>query len=239
MLVFDNFYNLRRVVAMSIVADQPGVSTLVGTPKEVQIRLGESHAERVLVVEFDNVNPDSFQSLAENFSNMASSMFGVLLERHDKESLQRLAEVLMPRTPPSPRLLKEAAMLVQARKAVLESGDWLTAAEIAHLAGLSTRNPSAQPNKWKKQGLVFSIHHVGVDYFPSYGLDRDASFRPVKSLAKIIAAFSSHKDGWGMAYWFRSDNSLLGGKRPQDLLASAPERVLEAALDEVQAIAHG
>lgn len=224
---------------MSIVADQLGVSTLVGTPKEVQTRLGKSHADRVLVVEFGNVKPTVFQALAENITNVASSMFEVLLERHDKESLERLAEVLVPRTPPSPRLLKEATMLVRARKALLESGDWLTAAEIANLAGLSTRNPSAQPNKWKKQGLIFAIHHGGVDYFPDYGLDRDASFRPVKSLAKIIQTFEGHKDGWGMAYWFRSDNSFLGGKRPQDLLTSAPERVIDAAFDEVQEFAHG
>lgn len=224
---------------MSVVADPPGVSTWVGTPQEVQARLAKSQADRVLVVAFDHITPNVFQDLAENFTHVASSLWEVLLERHDREALERLAEVLVPRTPPSPRLLKEAAMLVRSRKAVLESGDWLTAAEIAQLAGLSTRNPSAQPNKWKKQGLIFAIHHGGVDYFPGYGLDRDTGFRPVKALAKIIETLGGHKDGWGMAYWFRSDNSFLGGQRPQDLLASAPERVIEAALDEVQAIAHG
>lgn len=70
-------------------------------------------------------------------------------------------------------------MLVCARNAVLESGDWLTAAEVAQLAGLSTRNTSAQPNKWKKQGRIFAIHHGGIDYFPGYGLDCDAGFRPL------------------------------------------------------------
>lgn len=224
---------------MSVAAAHPGVSTLIGTPKEVQARLGKSHADRVLVVVFDHIKPNVFQALAENFTNVASSMFEVLREHHDRESLERLAEVLVPRTPPSPRLLKEAAMLVQARKAVLESGDWMTAAQIAQLAGLSSRNPSAQPNKWKKQGLIFAINHRGVDYFPSYGLDRDAGFRPVKALARVIETFAGLKDGWGMAYWFHSDNGFLGGKRPQDLLASAPERVIEAAMDEVEEIAHG
>lgn len=223
---------------MSIVADHPGVSTLVGTPKEVQDRLGDSHADRVLLVTFDHVKPKVFDTLAENFTNVASSLFEVLLERHDRESLERLAEVLVPRTPPSPRLLKEAAMLVHARKAVLDSGDWLTAAEIAQLAGLSTRNPSAQPNKWKKQGSIFAINHGGLDYFPGYGLDHDAGFRPLKALAKIINVFAGRKDSWGMAYWFRSDNSFLGGKRPQDLLATQSERVIQAAIDEVQEVAH-
>ncbi|WP_039789399.1 hypothetical protein [Herbaspirillum huttiense] len=224
---------------MTVATDHPGVSTLVGTPKEVQARLGKSHADRVLVVAFDQIKPKVFQTLAENFANVAASMFEVLLERQERESLERLAEVLVPRKPASPRLLKEAAMLVQARKAVLDSGDWLTAAEIAEVAGLSTRNPSAQPNKWKKQGQIFAIHHVGVDYFPGYGLDRDTGFRPVKALAEVIDILGAHKDAWGMAYWFRSDNSLLRGKRPQDLLQSAPERVIAAALDEIKPIGHG
>lgn len=224
---------------MSTVAGHPGVSMLAGTPKEVQARLGRSQADQVLVVAFDHIKPDVFAALAENFGNVASSMFEVLLERQDRQALERLAEVLVPRNPPSPRLLKEASLLVQARKAVLESGDWLTAAQIAQLAGLSTRNPSAQPNKWKKQGQIFAINHGGIDFFPGYGLDADTGFRPLKSLAKVIEAFEGQKDGWGMAYWFRSGNGFLGGKRPQDLLAEAPERVIAAAEDEIQKIAHG
>ena len=223
---------------MSVVADRLGVSTLVGTPKEIQAQLARSQADHVLVVAFDHIKPSVFAALAENFTNVASSMFEVLLERQDRESLERLAEMLVPRNPLSPRLLKEASLLVQARKAVLESGDWLTAANIARLAELSTRNPSAQPNKWKKQRQIFAINHGGIDYFPDYGLDRDAGFRPLKSLAKVIETFEGHKDGWGMAYWFRSENSFLGGNRPQDLLASAPDRVIAAAVDEILEMTH-
>lgn len=223
---------------MSVVADHPGVSTLVGTPKEVRARLGKSQADRVLVMTFDHIRPLALAALEENMANVASSMLEVLLHRQDRESLERLAEVLVPRDPPSPRLLKEAGMLVKARRAVLESGDWLTAAQLAELAGLSSRNPSAQPNKWKKRRQIFAISHNSSDYFPGYGLDADAGFRPLESLAKVIEVFGDHKDGWGLAYWFRSDNSFLGGKRPQDLLASSPERVIAAAQDEIQEVAH-
>lgn len=219
--------------------EQSGVSTLIGTPKEARASLSRSHADRVLVVSFDHIELGEFEALAENFVHVASSMYEVLQERQDPKALERLAEVFVTRKPPTPRLLKEAAMLVQARKAVLDSGDWLTAADVAQVAQLSTRNPSAQPNKWKKQGQIFAINHSGVDYFPGYGLDPDTSYRPFKALAKVIEAFGDHKDGWGLAYWFRSDNSFLGGKRPQDLLGSAPDRVIAAALDEIQGIAHG
>ena len=224
---------------MGFIAGHPDLCTLAGTPRDVQAQLGSSHAERVLVLGFRQIKPGAFETLAENFVNVASSMFEALQRRQERESLEHLVEALVPRTPASPRLLREAAMLVKARSAVLESGDWLTAAEVAQLAGLSTRNPSAQPNKWKKQGLIFAISHHGVDYFPGYGLDQDAGFRPLKAMARVIAAFAGHKDAWGMAYWFRSDNSLLGGRRPQDVLATEPERVIEAALDEVQGIVHG
>ena len=162
---------------------------------------------------------------------------GVLHQRQDQESPGRLAEILVSRM--LPRMLKETAMLIRARKAVLANGDWLTAAEVAQLAGLSTRNPSAQPNKWKRQGQIFTIYHGGVNYFPGYGLDCATGFRPVKALARVIDTFAEYKDGWGMAYWLHSVNSFLGGNRPQDLLATIPERVIEAALDEVQEVAHG
>lgn len=224
---------------MSVQKEHPGVSTLIGSPKEVQLSLGKSLADQVLVVSFDQLSHTGSRALIENLSNVASSMFGLLQEQQSRTSLERLAEALLPRTPVPARLIKEAAMLVKARKAVLDSGDWLSAAELAQLAQLSSTNPSAQPNKWKKSGQIFAINHNGVDYFPGYGLDKDTNFRPLKSLAQVIAAFDGHKDGWGLAFWFLSVNSFLGGKRPQDLLATHPERVIAAASDEVQGVGHG
>ncbi|MDO4231551.1 MAG: hypothetical protein Q4D19_05410 [Lautropia sp.] len=224
---------------MGAIAEHSGLSTLTGSPKEVRARLASSEADQVLVLAFDRLDPGAFQTFANNVTQVAASLGELLLEAQSEASLKRLAEMLMPPKPASPRLLKEAAMLVRARKAVLESGDWLTAAELAQLAGLSSRNPSAQPNKWKKGGQIFAIPHGGVDYFPGYGLDPHNDFRPLKALGQIIDVFDGHKDGWGMAYWFRSANSFLNGKRPQDLLASSPDQVIEAAHDEIQEVAHG
>ncbi len=87
---------------MNVVIDHPGVSTLVGTPKEVQARLGKSHADQVLLVTFDHIRPRVLEALAANVANVTSSMFELMLERHDRESIERLVDVLMPRTPPSP-----------------------------------------------------------------------------------------------------------------------------------------
>ena len=132
---------------MNVVHDHQRVSTLVGTPKEIQDKLRKSHADKVMVLTFEHMNAHVLKTLTENMSNVASSMFEALLTRQDREVVERLADALVPRKPASPRLLKEAMMLARARKAVLDSGDWLTAAEIAQLAGLSATNPSTQPKK--------------------------------------------------------------------------------------------
>ena len=215
---------------MNMVAERPGFYAVAGTPQEVRDHLA---------VSFRQLDPQAFQSLAENMGHVASSLLEALSQRQDQASMQRLAEALVPPAPASPRLLREAAMLVAARKAVLASGDWLSATELASLAGFSPRNPSAQPNKWKRQGQIFAIHHKGIDYFPGFGLDPDRGFRPLKALADVIGILAGHKDGWGMAYWFQSVNGFLGGKRPQDLLATDPDRVIAAARDEVLGVLHG
>ena len=224
---------------MNMVAERPGFYAVAGTPQEVLDQLGKSDAQQVLAVSFRQLDPQAFQSLAENMGHVASSLLEALSQRQDQASMQRLAEALVPPAPVSPRLLREAAMLVAARKAVLASGDWLSATELASLAGFSPRNPSAQPNKWKRQGQIFAIHHKGIDYFPGFGLDPDRGFRPLKALADVIGILAGHKDGWGMAYWFQSVNGFLGGKRPQDLLATDPDRVIAAARDEVLGVLHG
>jgi hypothetical protein len=108
-------------------------------------------------------------------------------------------------------VLIEARMTAEARKAVLEKGDWLTAAQIAEVAGFSTSNPSAQPNKWKKEGLIFAVRHRGTDYFPGYALDPATGYRPIKTLAGVLKIFGERKDGWGLAYWFASVNSFPRG----------------------------
>ena len=225
---------------MSLIEQHAGVSTLIGTPKEIKTRLGKSQANQVLVVSFDNIsNLRVLSTLTENISTVASTMFEVFKERQEKQSLEILVGSMLPKTPASPHLMKEAAMLLQARKAVLESGNWLTAADVSQLAGLSTTNPSAQPNKWKKSGQIFAIHHNGIDYFPDYGLDRNTQFRPLKALSEVLKIFADHKDGWGIAFWFLSMNSFLGGQRPQDMLAKHSERVIEAARDEIEGVGHG
>ncbi|MBE0152773.1 hypothetical protein [Serratia sp. PL7] len=223
---------------MTTLHDVPSLPTLVGTPQEVRIRLDSSKAEQVIVVPLERSNARHADLMAHTLANIVS-FIDLTLRGQSEQMIKALVDALVPKVPPTPSLLKEAAMVARSRNAVLESADWLTAAQIAELAGLSASNPSTQPNKWKRQKQIFAITHNGVDYFPGYGLDPDTGYRPRKALKPVLDVFGEHKDGWGLAYWFLSANSFLGGKRPQDVLASEPERVIAAAEDEIKEINHG
>jgi hypothetical protein len=216
----------------------PGISTLAGKPGEVSRGLDGMEAEQVVAVAIAHATPREAAAMAETFANIAD-LVKTIVGNHHRQSLEAIVGALVPKAPPTPNELKEATMLARARTAVIDSGDWMTAAEIAAAAGFSSTNPSAQPNKWKRDGAIFAIRHNGVDYFPSYGLDPQTGYRPRKALAQVIRTFGETRDSWGLAYWFMSANSYLGGKAPRDLLALEPERVLAAAADECEGVLHG
>jgi hypothetical protein len=215
-----------------------GFGTFTGTPEQVRKSLDRLGAEQVVALTLEHASAPAVRALAETVVSIAP-LVRTILERRQKELIHSIVEALVPEVPPPQHMLIEARMTAQARKEVLESGDWLTAAQIADVAGFSSTNPSAQPNKWKKDGLIFAVRHRGADYFPGYALDPAAGYRPVKALAKVLAAFKGRKDDWGLAYWFASVNSFLGGKRPQDLLSTSTDQLVAAAEDELAGAAHG
>ncbi|MFU0507824.1 hypothetical protein [Pseudaminobacter sp. NGMCC 1.201702] len=226
------------MVAANKTVEFSRVGTLTGTPEQVRTGLSRLNAEQVVALTIEHGSESAAKALAETVAGLAP-LVGAILKRRQDEAFNSIIEALVPEVPPPHHKLVEARMVADARKAVLEGGDWLTAAEVAKVAGFSTSNPSTQPNKWKKERQVFAVRHRGVDYFPGYALDPLTDFRPVKALANVLDVFRGKKDDWGLAYWFASVNSFLGGKRPQDLLISDPERVVAAAADEVAGPLHG
>lgn len=225
---------------MSVIAeyaDLKDVSVLTGAPEDVRKQLDELPDAQVVAVLLPHASAETAHAIAKTIVNIAQ-LVPALVEVQLRDTLESVVEAFVPKIVPTPNVLKEAHMLARARTAVLESGDWMTAAEIAEVAGFSKSNTSAQPNKWKREKSIFAIRHNGIDYFPSYGLDATAGYRPLKDLATVMRVFGDRKDGWGLAYWFMSPNGFLGGKRPQDLLLTEPQRVIDAAKDELEEIAH-
>jgi len=208
----------------------PVFTPLVGTPQQVWHQLEQVHATQIIALPVQATDARRAGLLGETLGSVAT-LIELKLREQDEQVFNTLVNAVLPKAPPSPNLIREAVMAGRIRRAVLEGADWLTANQVAQLAGLSASNPSTQPNKWKRQRQIFAIHHNGVDYFPGY--------RPRKSLKPILEVFGDEKDGWSIAGWFLALNSFLGARKPQDLLASEPQKVLDAAIDEMQDIAHG
>jgi len=226
----------RSLAAHAHAHQRNGTEVLVGTRAEVGRRLQRSSGRRAVAITF----ADGEQSAAfEDVVRKVAELLPHMVRERKKEKLERIVGALLPEIAIPSAALASARMLLQARSKILESGDFVPAVEIAKLAGYSVKNPSAQPNKWKKDGAIFAIQYKGVDYFPLYALDPEENYRPYKAVAEILHVFGDTKTAWGTAIWFAGINSFLGDHRPQDLLRSKPDRVIAAAKDEVYCLRMG
>lgn len=229
-------------ISRSVVLDldqYQGLEELEGVSDALHIEEMQGEAQSFRIVIAVNSNSKTSAQAYLHTLDMVNQQFLRRAHSVSSETIQRLVEVMVPLEPISSTKLHQAQMLMKAKTAVLQSGDWVTASEIAGLAKLSASNPSSQPSKWKREKRIFAITHNGTDYFPLYGLDEARSYRPLSQLKDVIMVLESVKDTWQMAYWFMSENSWLASRRPLDLLRTDPDRVLEAAREEVSEISHG
>ena len=109
----------------------------------------------------------------------ASELIEVLIDKRQQDNWGALIEALTPDVPLTSNRLIEAKMFAQAMKGILESDDFVRAAEIAEVGHFSKINPSSQPNRWKKAGLIFAVPYKGVDLYPLYALELKKGAKPL------------------------------------------------------------
>jgi hypothetical protein len=216
--------------------DPDGHEVFAGRADEVSERLRSAGWAKTVAVTL----PDTVEvSDVAAFLTAVTPMIGEVVRQRNGKSVEALVAAILPAVAVTPTVVREASMQARARRAVLESGDLLLASQVSRLAGFSEANPSTQPNRWKRDGLVFAVRHNGVDYYPAYCLDPERCFRPREGVAEVIAELRKTMSDWDMAYWFASANGFLGGMRPAAVVAFDPARVLAAARDETAGIEHG
>jgi Poly(hydroxyalcanoate) granule associated protein (phasin) len=88
------------------------------------------------------------------------------------------------------------------------------------------------PERWRREGKIFTLTDRNATYVPSFQFDERGHPRP--AVARVIQLLGGTTSEWGLALWFASNNGWLGGNRPVDHLASAPEKVVEAAEREAE-----
>lgn len=216
------------------------VGAFAGSASEVRDRLDQlSDNEKVQVLALTLPGPDdeSMKAMTEALVSI-SPIVQRMVEEHRTVSFDSIVSAFVPRHVPTATALTEARMLAEAKATVINSKNYMTAKEIAEIAGYSGSNPSSQPNRWKRDKMIFAFNHCGIDYFPAYALDAEHGWKPYPAMAEILAIFDGEKGGWGCAFWFEGVNGYLGGKAPKDVLATDPARVIKAAALEMEPIAH-
>lgn len=88
-------------------------------------------------------------------------------------------------------------------------------------------------------GAIFSINYEGVEYFPRFAIDACTLAISTQGMQRVIAVLATRMNGWGMALWFESSNSYLGGKLPKEIIFSDPDAVVQAAQYEIDGVFHG
>jgi hypothetical protein len=168
----------------------------------------------------------------------ASELIEVLIDKKRESSWDALIEALTPDIPLTSNRLIEAKMMAQAMKGILESDDFARAADIAEVGHFSKTNPSSQPNRWKKAGLIFAVPYKGADLYPLYALELTEGAKPLPIMESVLNVLRE-KDDWQKAFWFSSVNTYLKNKMPKELLKSKPQEVLRAAEIEAAGVQHG
>ncbi|NIG34446.1 hypothetical protein C1Y43_09590 [Pantoea sp. ICBG 828] len=138
-----------------------------------------------------------------------------------------------------PASSSNTARLEKLKQTILDDAEWLPAQEVSRRSGsaVDIKNPSGLPNRWTRADKIFAITSEGKDLYPAYALY--VGGQPLPQMKKIIQLFGETKTPWSLALWFGSPNSWLGNQKPKDLLASAPERVLEAVARAKEGPVHG
>lgn len=134
---------------------------------------------------------------------------------------------------------REREMLSLGRAHILTSGDFLLVQDLANHLGVHVELLSTALKEWQADHRIFSIDHDGFRSFPVYAFPLQGGASPTPELRDVLSILCPLKDGWGISFWFISPNGWLGGKRPQDLLFSEPNRVISAAHDEVGSVTLG
>lgn len=214
----------------------PSPRVVVGKSKEISTYLLQGPARRVLAVTFES---ERELLAAEEVYRRVGEILPQLIRSRQQARVDKVVEALLPEIPTSRSALIQARMQADAIAHILESGEYVPAIDIAKLAGYSQTNPNAPTSKWKREKAIFAVEKDGIDHFPLFALNPEKGYRPYPVVGEILNIFGDTRSSWALAFWFAGLNGFLDDQRPQDLLATKPELVVNAAKDAMAGLQHG
>ena len=187
-----------------------------------------------LKIPLPNASPTVRKAVADILTDLAPIVTQRVVEARDRASARLVESLLEGVTMRGPDM-KLARLQANAIRAIVKNSEWLTADQIGELGRFSKTNFAAPANRWKNERKLFAIEYDGQDRFPRYALDEN--YRPLPAV-KAVLAILGEISSWRIAAWFESTNAWLDNRRPRDVLAREPAKVIEAA-NEYLSNAHG
>ena len=189
---------------------------------------GVREASRLIMREFaTSETPDLVQD-----EKRFAMRICMAINKLERESLQELVDAIEPQRQGATRGELER----RAIEAVMAGTEWLSTAEIGRIFNPKVINAHSTVNRWRANGRIFGIDHRGRKLYPAYVFD--AGWRPLPTIKEILIALTGFSP-FGIAPWFDSTSSALGGKRPREVVASDPDAVLAAAKAHQVGAFHG
>ena len=128
--------------------------------------------------------------------------------RVQEDQVRRIGDLLSESIEVSQAAIIEGGMRADTIRHLVESGTWLSAAQIAEQGGYSSSNPAEPASRWKREGKIFAITFKGQDLYAGYQFNGNLQPRPV--IGKVLKLFKHKQDPWKIAAWFASSNGWLG-----------------------------
>ncbi len=125
----------------------------------------------------------------------------------------------------------EARRWAALRKKWLRIYRTYTAAELASIAGDTSRPASAIVRKWQDEKRIFAVQQGRRRLYPAFQIGDDG--QPEEIFRQVLEILGGKLSGWALAIWLTSPNSQLAHwAKPLDVIDRAPGDVLAAAAYE-------
>jgi hypothetical protein len=118
--------------------------------------------------------------------------------------------------------------LIGLRKRLRETVPMVDSEQWGKWRGVTT-NPSATLAKYREQGRLFSVREGRNYLYPRFQFTQDAA--PLDAIADVLKVVPEDARGWPLLSWFEAPSTLLGRRKPSEVLAMDPAAVRTAAAD--------
>ena len=202
-----------------------------GTGEEVAHVLDRTRDARVVAVRIENADEEQAAAAQRVFSRVAEFL-PQLIETRQQEAFKKIIESLMPSVAPSASARAQIQMLVAARTSILKSGDFISPKKSLTWRIIVRRIPQSIQTSGNRAARFSRFKTKAMTISRSTRSIQRTGINLVLKSRKCFESLGASKGQLGHRLMVCFLNSFLDDERPQDVLATDPDRVVEAAQDE-------